>query len=88
MNWHTEHHMFAGVPCYHLPALHRAVKDDMPAPRSLRQAWKEMRYTWHRQQSEPDYFHDTPVPQPQQTLNRPQASHVASIGDLAPPGLR
>lgn len=26
MNWHTEHHMFAGVPCYNLAALHYAVK--------------------------------------------------------------
>ena len=24
MNWHLEHHMFAGVPCYNLKALHQA----------------------------------------------------------------
>ena len=42
MNWHTEHHMYAGVPCYNLKQLHHAVKDDMPKPRSLLGAWREM----------------------------------------------
>ncbi|MGY8902743.1 MAG: fatty acid desaturase, partial [Flavobacteriales bacterium] len=27
MNWHTEHHLYAGVPCYNLKKLHQAVKD-------------------------------------------------------------
>ena len=30
MNWHTEHHMYAGVPCYNLKKLHHAVAHDMP----------------------------------------------------------
>ena len=30
MNWHTEHHMYAGVPCYNLKKLYQAVRDDMP----------------------------------------------------------
>ena len=33
MNWHTEHHMYAGVPCYNLPLLAEEIKDDMPEPR-------------------------------------------------------
>ena len=31
MNYHTEHHMYAGVPCYNLPKLHRLIKPQMPA---------------------------------------------------------
>ena len=62
MNWHIEHHMYAGVPCYKLQKLHRALKNDMPQTRSLLRAWKEMRITWKEQQRWPDYQFDTPVP--------------------------
>ena len=55
MNWHTEHHMYAGVPCYNLKKLHQAVKDDMPEPRSLVGAWREMLETWERQMIDPTY---------------------------------
>ncbi len=88
MNWHTEHHMFAGIPCYNLKALHYEVKDNMPAPRSLWQAWKEMRYTWQQQQSDPDYFHDTPVPVAENAAGINVDDSAASIGDLAPRGLQ
>lgn len=64
MNWHLEHHMYAAVPCYRLKRLHRAVARDMPAPRTLLGAWREMRETWRRQQTEPGYAFDTPVPAP------------------------
>ena len=30
MNFHTEHHMYAAVPCYHLGKLHRAIAHDLP----------------------------------------------------------
>ena len=64
MNWHLEHHMYAAVPCYRLKRLHRAVAGDMPAPRTLLGAWREMRETWRRQQVDPGYAYDTPVPAP------------------------
>lgn len=89
MNWHIEHHMYAGVPCYNLKKLHQEVADDMPKPRTLREAWKEMRETWRRQQTDPDYQFDTPLP--------PTAKHIragtgddleSSIGELAPKGLQ
>ena len=83
MNWHLEHHMFASVPCYRLKALHRAVARDMPEPRTLIGAWREMRATWHRQQQEPDYQYDTPVPTASEVA-APQEPEAASIGDLAP----
>ena len=62
MNWHTEHHMYAGVPCYHLAKLHRVIADDMPQPRTLVTAWREMRRTWKRQRTDPSYQFDTPLP--------------------------
>jgi len=88
MNWHTEHHMFAGVPCYNLKALHCAVSDDMPAPRTLRQAWQEMIQTWRHQQTDPDYFYDTPVPHRTGAGEQQAGSELhESIGELAPVGL-
>ena len=41
MNWHTEHHMYAGVPCYNLKKLSQIIADDMPQPRTLLDAWRE-----------------------------------------------
>ncbi len=32
MNYHIEHHMFPMVPYYHLPALHKLIKHDLPPP--------------------------------------------------------
>ncbi len=84
MNWHLEHHMFAAVPCYNLRALHRTVAPDMPKPRTLVGSWREMRQTWKRQQEDPAYQFDTPLPQPKGPKGRKQDSLESSIGDLAP----
>jgi fatty acid desaturase len=96
MNWHTEHHMFAAVPCYNLPKLHELVKDDMPVPRTLVGAWREMRETWNRQKDDPDYTFNTPLPSSAHTAVTEVSMVtegdetdpvVASIGDLAPDAL-
>ena len=85
MNWHLEHHMYAAVPCYNLKCLHRAVASDMPAPRTLVGAWREMRETWRRQQVEPGYAFDTPVPAPTRGNGGAGADPLAaSMGGLAP----
>ena len=60
MNWHTEHHMYAGVPCYNLPNLAQEIKKDMPEPKTLFGAWKEMLETWKIQKSDPKYAFNTP----------------------------
>ena len=90
MNWHTEHHMYAGVPCYNLKKLYREIAADMPRPRTLAGAWREMRDTWRRQQQDPGYQFDTPVPQ--RTAAPPATDNGSdeltdSIGDLAPESL-
>lgn len=85
MNWHTEHHMYAGIPCYNLPAMAAEIRADMPEPRSLRGAWGEMLDTWERQKVDPKYAFDTPLPATAKTSRRQKAdTEEASIGDLAP----
>ncbi|MEI8341263.1 MAG: fatty acid desaturase [Verrucomicrobiota bacterium] len=43
MQYHIEHHMFPAVPFYNLPALHEAIKHDLPpTPRGLLATWREI----------------------------------------------
>ena len=87
MNWHLEHHMYAAVPCYNLEKLHRAVAYDMPETRTLIGAWREMRETWRRQQDDPGYEYDTPVPSPAVSEQEESDPLAGSIGGLAPRAL-
>ena len=87
MNWHTEHHMYAGVPCYNLKKLYRVIADDMPQPRTLIGAWREMRDTWRRQQQDPGYQYDTPVPRRRAATAAEDDELSTSIGELAPESL-
>jgi len=32
MNYHVEHHMYPGVPCYNLPRLHKIISSDLKEP--------------------------------------------------------
>ena len=88
MNWHLEHHMYAGVPCYNLKKLHSLLAPDMPQPRTLLGAWKEMKEIWERQKIDPDYEFDTPVPSAEGEGRRQDSELDASIGDLAPVALQ
>ncbi|PZC46855.1 MAG: Fatty acid desaturase [Chloroflexi bacterium] len=62
MDAHLEHHMFAGVPCYHMAALRREIDWDTPAPRSVVGAWREMYLARRLQKTDPNYQFDTPLP--------------------------
>ncbi len=63
MNFHTEHHMYAAVPCYHLSALHRAVRYDLPpCPHGLRATWEEIAVILKIQSQHPDYQHRAALP--------------------------
>ena len=84
---HLEHHMYAAVPCYNLEKLHRVVAHDMPETRTLIGAWKEMRKTWKRQQNDPGYEFDTPVPAPEVDEREDADPLAASIEGLAPRAL-
>ncbi len=87
MNWHLEHHMYAGVPCYNLGKLHKLVTDDMPKPRTLFGAWREMADVRRRQKTDPGYEFDTPVPEPARRSGQKASDMAASIGDIAPAAL-
>lgn len=89
MNWHIEHHMYAGVPCYNLKKLHLEIADDMPKPRTLIEAWQEMRQAWKRQKTDPDYQFDTPLPPTASAERKGMPDELErSIGELAPAGLK
>jgi len=62
MNWHCEHHMYAAVPCYNLRRLSKIVAWDLPEPLGLVGTWKEMIAVWNRQQADPSYRFDRPLP--------------------------
>jgi fatty acid desaturase len=87
MNWHTEHHMYAAVPCYNLSRLASLIATDMPAPRSLFGARKEVRQIYHRQQKESTYQFETPLPQKSKAAKGARDELASSLGNLAPKGL-
>ncbi len=56
MNYHTEHHMYAAVPCYRLGKLHRLIRHDMPVcPRGLLATWRQVNAIRDRQQADPSF---------------------------------
>ena len=57
MNYHVEHHMFPMVPYHQLPALHAAIRHDLPAPnRSIAEGFAEMWPALKRQLRYEDFF--------------------------------
>ena len=65
MNYHTEHHMYAAVPCYNLGKLHRIIKDDLPpCPRGLYETWKQIVEVKRKQKEDPDYRYEAELPVP------------------------
>lgn len=61
MNYHVEHHMYAGVPFYNLPALHKEIKADCPEPSGgLLRTWRTLMPVIKRQRKDPDY-HIVPI---------------------------
>lgn len=84
MNRHLEHRTYADVPCYNPRGLHRAIAEHLPAPRTLLGAWREMRESWRRQQTELDYTFDAPVPASRPDSAARACRLEASMGGLAP----
>ncbi len=63
MNYHTEHHIYAAVPCYRLARLHRLIKADLPpCPRGLVAVWRQIAATLRRRRVEPGYQFMAQVP--------------------------
>ncbi|HEY8667165.1 MAG TPA: fatty acid desaturase [Tepidisphaeraceae bacterium] len=65
MQYHTDHHMYPTVPCYHLKKLHAAIKHDLPpTPHGLIACWREMREINAKQREDPTYQYRAPIPEP------------------------
>ncbi len=63
MNYHIEHHMYAGVPCYRLPELSRRIADKLPVPpRGIIGAWYQIIAITYRQAQEPGYVWKPLIP--------------------------
>ena len=63
MNYHIEHHMFPMVPYHRLPALHEALKADLPKPyASTIEAYREIIPALIRQMRDPDYCVERRLP--------------------------
>jgi fatty acid desaturase len=63
MNYHTEHHMYAAVPCYHLKRLHEQIESDLPhCPVGLYEAWKGIIEILDKQKANPQYEYVPELP--------------------------
>ena len=62
MEYHIEHHMFPSVPSYNLPKLHEAIKDQLPKPQTLFQAYKEIIPAIIKKTNDPDYYIPVKIP--------------------------
>lgn len=63
MNFHTEHHLYAAVPCYNLGRLHEAIKHDLPpTPNGLAKTWRRIIEIQCRQLEQPDYRYNPALP--------------------------
>ena len=70
MNYHTEHHMYAAVPCYNLSKLHAQIKSDLPTcPVGLVQTWKEIIPILKKQKIDPTYQYVAPLPSTARNAN-------------------
>jgi fatty acid desaturase len=63
MNYHVEHHMFAGVPFYNLAELRKVIEPDLPpAYNGFFAAWKDILLFLRRQKADPAYGFEPPLP--------------------------
>lgn len=63
MNYHTEHHMYAAVPCYNLGRLHREIADDLPhCTVGLYATWTEIIEILRTQKTDPAYQYVPELP--------------------------
>ena len=63
MEYHIEHHIFPKIPFYNLKKLHKAIKDQMPAPkRGVVDAYKEIIPTIFKQRKDINYFINVEMP--------------------------
>ena len=62
MEYHIEHHMFPMVPSYNLPKLHEFIKDQLPKPQTLLEAYKEIIPAVIKKSKDPGYYIPVKIP--------------------------
>ena len=62
MEYHIEHHMFPMIPSYNLPRLYEVIKNQMPEPQTLYQAYKDIIPAVIKKSKNPEYFIPVQVP--------------------------
>jgi fatty acid desaturase len=62
MNYHTEHHMYAAVPCYNLKRLHEAIRHELPPCHGLIGAWREIGAIMRQQAANPAFKPEIVLP--------------------------
>lgn len=68
MNYHTEHHTYAAVPCYRLGTMHKLIRHDLPpSPRGLLAAWSQIVQIGRRRKEDPAYQFRAALPAPAMT---------------------
>jgi fatty acid desaturase len=86
MEYHTEHHMYAAVPCYNLPKLRKLIDHDLPERKGLIATWKEIDTIIKKQASDPDYQYLHPFPESATppTLGNREQEMAAGAGPADP----
>ena len=75
MNYHTEHHMYPGVPCYNLARLSKLIEHDLPPPpRGLLATWRAISDVLKRQAVEPGYQFEPVLPGRTESCSAEKAS--------------
>lgn len=78
MNYHIEHHMYAAVPCYNLPKLHKAILPYLPkVHNSIWDVWHEMRFISFQVEKNPNYEYRQTLPEEQVGGENLVLKHVA-----------
>jgi fatty acid desaturase len=62
MEYHIEHHMFPMVPSYNLPKLYEEIKDQLPKPQNLIEAYKEIIPAVIKKSKDPNYYIPVKIP--------------------------
>ena len=56
MEYHLEHHMYPMVPSYNLPKLYEEIKDQLPKPQNLIEAYREIIPAVIKKSKDPNYY--------------------------------
>lgn len=71
MQYHIEHHMYAAVPFYNLPRLHRLIRHALPEPtRGIFATWRQIGDILAKQKVDPGFTYVPALPHTDSAANR------------------